>query len=142
MAKKRQVSEASKPVNKGGRPRVIFDDEETLNKLKTLAAGQHTQLEAAAMLGVSLATFEGFLRSSAKAREVWDEGRGHGQGSLRRMQFVAAEKGSVPMQIWLGKQYLAQKDKAEVENKHEIGESIKELWAALGAQRRGLIDGT
>lgn len=138
MRKKQQVE----PTSKAGRPKVIFEDDATFEKIKMLAAGQHTQAEAAAILGVSLATFEGFLRSSQKAREIWDEGRGSGQGSLRRMQFVAAQKGNVTMQIWLGKQYLGQKDKSEVENKHEIGESVKELWAAIGAQRRGLmIDG-
>ena len=31
------------------------------------------------------------------------------------MQFRSAENGSVPMQIWLGKQYLEQKEKQEVE---------------------------
>ncbi len=138
MRKKQEVEAKGKP----GRPKVIVADEPTLERVKMLAAGQHTQAEAAAILGVSLATFEGFLRSNEKAREVWEEGRGSGQGSLRRMQFLAAQKGNVTMQIWLGKQYLGQKDKSEVENKHEIGESVKELWAAIGAQRRGLtIDG-
>ena len=39
-----------------------------------------------------------------------DEGR----MSLRRMQWQAAEKGNSTMLVWLGKQYLNQKDKSEV----------------------------
>lgn len=37
-----------------------------------------------------------------------------GKSSLRRMQFRSAENGSVTMQIWLGKQYLGQKDIQDV----------------------------
>jgi hypothetical protein len=33
--------------------------------------------------------------------------------SLRRMQWQAAENGNPTMLVWLGKQYLNQKDKAE-----------------------------
>lgn len=38
---------------------------------------------------------------------------------LRDWQWKAAEKGSIPMLIWLGKQYLAQSER--VEQKTEIG---------------------
>ena len=37
-----------------------------------------------------------------------------GKASLRRMQYGAANKGNVTMQIWLGKQYLGQNDKQEI----------------------------
>jgi len=36
---------------------------------------------------------------------------GEGKVSLRRLQWASAKKGNVTMQIWLGKQYLAQSDK-------------------------------
>ena len=126
---------AKKPANPVGRPAKLVCDEATLEQLRIIAAGQHTQLEAAAILKVSIRTFEEFLRVNEKAREVWEEGRGNGQGSLRRMQFVAAQKGNVTMQIWLGKQYLGQKDRHE--STHEAGDSFKALWAELakrGAQ--------
>lgn len=115
-----------------GRPRILHDNEETLEKLKVIASGQHTQAEAAAILGVSLATFEGFLRHSEKAREIWDLGQGNGQASLRRMQWVTAKGGNVTMQIWLGKQYLGQRDQNHLVNQHELGSSFREVWAALG----------
>lgn len=38
---------------------------------------------------------------------------------LRQLQWGAAEKGSVPMLIWLGKQYLGQSDKADVSSRTE-----------------------
>ena len=53
--------------------------------------------------------------------EVFKVKRGKGQISLRRMQWKLAEKNPT-MAIWLGKQYLNQKDRqeivAEVENKN------------------------
>ena len=125
------------PVNKGGRPRILVADEETLDKLKIIASGQHTQLEAASIFGVSLATFEGFLRQHEEARAIWDLGVGNGRASLRRMQFMAAQKGSVPMQIWLGKQYLGQKDKSE--QTVDVGDTLKEVWAAIGEQRMKVV---
>ncbi len=132
---------APEPVNKGGRPRVLVPDAETLEKLNVIASRLHTQPEAAALLGVSLSTFEGFLRHHAEARDIWEGGQLTGRAAVRRMQFASAQKGSVPMQIWLGKQYIGQKDKSEVESRHEIGESVKELWALIGSQRRGLANG-
>lgn len=47
--------------------------------------------------------------------QVYKKYSSTGKISLRRMQFRSAENGSVPMQIWLGKQYLEQKEKQEVE---------------------------
>ncbi len=38
------------------------------------------------------------------------KGRAKGKTKLRQLQWQAAEKGNVTMQIWLGKQLLNQKD--------------------------------
>ena len=47
------------------------------------------------------------------SKEV-DKGREDGKKSLRRAQWHKAVKdGNVVMQIWLGKQYLGQRDKAD-----------------------------
>ena len=49
--------------------------------------------------------------------------------SLRRIQWKHAEK-SVPMAIWLGKQYLGQRDNIEVNNNNEMNkldELLKEI---------------
>ena len=40
-----------------------------------------------------------------------------GKISLRRYQFRQAEKGNASLLIWLGKQYLGQTDKQEIDSK-------------------------
>jgi hypothetical protein len=129
------------PVNKGGRPPTLVNDEETREKINAIATRLHTQPEAAALLGVSLSCFEKFLRAHEDVRHIWEGGALTGRAAIRRMQFASAQKGNVPMQIWLGKQYIGQKDKSEVETKHDIADSVKELWALVGQQRRGIADG-
>jgi len=42
-----------------------------------------------------------------------------GKASLRRMQWKAAGKGQPALLIWLGKQYLGQKDKSEISGDSE-----------------------
>ena len=42
------------------------------------------------------------------------KGKDAGKIRLRKMQWNAADRGSVPMLIWLGKQVLGQTDKQEV----------------------------
>jgi hypothetical protein len=39
---------------------------------------------------------------------------------LRTYQWRSAEKGNVTMQIWLGKQYLGQSDKLQVDEQYEL----------------------
>ena len=51
-------------------------------------------------------------------------GREHGKQSLKRMQFKAAEEGNAALLIWLGKQYLGQKDKVETEHTGKDGGPI------------------
>ena len=47
-------------------------------------------------------------------KELIEHGRAEGKKSLRRKQMeVGLEKGDVRMLIWLGKQYLDQKDQPE-----------------------------
>lgn len=102
--------------NKVGRPPSIVADQPTLDKLKLLGSAQHTVSEAAALLEVSKSCLYEFLESSKEAKAAYQDGLENGRASLRRMQFKNAQKGNVTMQIWLGKQYLGQKDKQEVES--------------------------
>lgn len=66
--------------------------------------------------------------------EVFKQKRGLGKISLRRSQWRLAEK-SATMAIWLGKQYLDQKDTQEVtiDNKDA---TIKEMDDYFAEQRR------
>ena len=79
-------------------------DVETIKKLAQMHA---TFDEIAQFCGVSTKTLQrNYVHLIKKGREM-------GKISLRRAQFEKALSGSVPMQIWLGKQHLDQKDKIE-----------------------------
>lgn len=115
----------SKAKNKGGRPPKIIADEKTIAVLKALAAVGATQLEAAMHLKVSETTFEGFLGKNKEAREAWDAGPPTFKLSLRRAQMKLALSGHATMLIWLGKQYLGQRDKSDVELAGKDGNPIQ-----------------
>ena len=87
-----------------GRPKKEIDYV-TVEKLANI---QCTQDEIASFLGISTRT----LQRDEQFMELFNRGRENGKMSLRRMQWKHAEK-SVPMAIWLGKQYLGQRDKVE-----------------------------
>lgn len=75
--------------------------------VEKLASIQCTMIEIAAVVGCSVDTLERrFADVIARAREK-------GKTSLRRMQWKSADEGSVPMQIWLGRNILGQSDKKE-----------------------------
>jgi hypothetical protein len=97
---------AERKKHPGGRPRIKID----YAACEKLARIMCTQSEIAEVLGVSLSTLEHdkeFLRIHKKGIEA-------GKASLRRMQWKSAEDGNVTSQIWLGKQYLGQRDKSEI----------------------------
>lgn len=50
-----------------------------------------------------------------------------GKMSLRRAQWKSAENGNVTMQIWLGKQWLGQKEQAEIDLSVNADETTKEM---------------
>src|SRR5712672_1533142 len=85
-----------------GRPKKFVD----LELAEKLAHIQCTQTEIASTLGVSVDT----LARNKNFAEIYKRGSEGGRKSLRRMQFESASKGSIAMQIWLGKQYLGQSD--------------------------------
>jgi hypothetical protein len=90
-------------------------DDRTLRQLRTLAAIQCTQKEAAGVLGVSenfLCTFLGPTGSKI-ARESWEAGRQEGRASIRRKQYEMAMRGNITMLIWWGKNNLGRSDKIE-----------------------------
>ena len=90
----------------GGRPpfEINYDDVERLGKMKC------TQEEIAAFLGCSVDT----LTRDEKFCGIYKRAMENGKMSLRRRQWEAAEAGNTTMLVWLGKQYLGQRDKQEV----------------------------
>lgn len=77
---------------------------------------QCTQQEVIAVLEVSRPTLHRWCKRTygMNFEQVFEQKSAMGKISLRRSQFKMAESKPV-MAIWLGKQYLGQKDKHEVE---------------------------
>ena len=99
--------------NKGGRPPALEPDARTLKTLRGLGKINATHVEAADVLGVSRETLERFLGKEKKAAQAFETGKSDGRISLRRAQFKAALAGNPTMLIWMGKQFLGQRDKIE-----------------------------
>ena len=87
-----------------GRPKFKIDYE-TVRKLASIMC---TESEIASFLGCDVRT----LQRDKDFVAVYKEGKETGKMSLRRMQWKLAEK-SYAMAIFLGKQYLGQKDVVE-----------------------------
>ena len=87
------------------RPKKYNIDKDQVEKLAALGC---TNSEIASFFGC-----EDSLISKSYSRNV-TKGKERGKTRLRQMQWRSAEKGSVPMLIWLGKQVLGQSDKQEI----------------------------
>ena len=94
----------------GGRPAIEFD----LDEVEKLGALQCTYAEVANWFGCSEKTIKRRSADDDEFREALERGKGRGRVSLRRTQFRMAEKNAA-MAIFLGKQFLGQEDKTEVE---------------------------
>ena len=95
------------------RPKIKID----YSTVEKLANIQCTQEEIANFLDVSVRT----LQRDDEFCRIYKKGQDNGRMSLRRYQYKLAEKNTA-MAIWLGKQYLGQKDKLEYND-----DSIKEI---------------
>lgn len=98
---------------KAGRPRKEID-QKTFEKLCGL---QCTKIEICAWFDIADKTLERWCSRvyGMTFSEIFAIKRSIGKVSLRRTQWQLAEK-SVPMAIFLGKNYLGQTDRAEVED--------------------------
>ena len=75
-------------------------------KLVRTLAGMHCTVdEIAVACGCSKDTLERRFMAEIQA------GRNEGKASLRRLQWLQAQKGNTAMLIWLGKQVLGQTDR-------------------------------
>jgi hypothetical protein len=94
-----------------GKKTILTDKEK--EQIEKLAAKFWTKPEIAAFMGMSANTFKDNFD------EIYVKGREAAKGRLRDLQLQSAIKGNVTMQIWLGKQYLGQSDKQEIDTKEE-----------------------
>ena len=106
----------SNPV---GRPRIRVDWEQIDDMLKIFCTAE----EIAGILSFSVDTLDRRCKedNGINFAEYSGQKRQHGKASLRRSQYVkATQEGNPTMQIWLGKQYLDQKDQIESKETKEI----------------------
>jgi len=102
-------------IIKRGRPATLKLDYLTLRLIDKLARIHCTQSEIAGVLGVRRETFNRWMSQNDEARVTFEEGFEHGSKSLRRAQFeVAIQDKNPTMLIWLGKQYLGQRDQNDM----------------------------
>lgn len=102
-------------------------------QFEQLCAIQCTEEEICAVLDVCTDTLEAWCKRTYKRRfsEVFREKRAGGKASLRRNQWRIAETNPT-MAIFLGKNYLGQKDKPEeVDAAEKILENMTTLADAL-----------
>jgi hypothetical protein len=112
--------------NPVGRPPIEIDYAACVKLARIMC----THSEIAEVLGVSISTLE----HDQQFLQVHKKGIEAGKASLRRMQWKSAEEGNVTSQIWLGKQYLGQRDKRDTEVTGKDGEPIKqEIKAEVSA---------
>lgn len=105
---------------------------------ENLCGIQCTKMEICDFFEITDKTLERWCKRTYKKSfsEVFRAKRGNGKISLRRTQWQQAQK-SVPMSIWLGKQYLDQReplsdlDLARLEKEKAQTEFIKEQTKAI-----------
>lgn len=114
------------------RPRKEIDQKQFEN----LCGLQCTLEEICGWFGCCTDTLEAWCKRTYKQNfsEVFRQKRGLGQISLRRSQWRLAEK-NANMAIWLGKQYLGQRDDVnlsiEKREPDELSKSLEELGKEL-----------
>lgn len=107
-----------------GRPKKQID----YKTVEKLASIQCTQEEIANFLELSVRT----LQRDEEFCRIYKKGQDSGKMSVRRMQFKLAENNAT-MAIWLGKQYLKQKD--IIEENHNLDNGIlNDLIGAINAK--------
>jgi hypothetical protein len=85
--------------------------------------------EIAAVVGLSRSSLYARLGTDPELTAAIDRGRSLGKVTLRRLQWRSAMDGNVSMLIWLGKQWLGQKDRPETE--HGVTKSLEQVLREL-----------
>ena len=111
-----------------GRPRVEIDKEQ----LKQLCKLNCTVEEIGAFFDCNKKTIERRMHDDPELKEIIQQGRELGKISIRREQYKIMENGNAAMAIWLGKQYLGQRDRSEIEvNSESLEVALQDLADAL-----------
>ena len=104
------------------------------SQFESLCAMQCTEEEICSFFNISEDTLVRWCKATYDGKnfaEVFAEKRLLGRISLRRHQMRLAETNAT-MLIWLGKQYLGQKDEQTIEINRNIDESLKAMDEYFG----------
>lgn len=109
------------------RPQIEIDQKQ----FEKLCKLQCTQTEIASYFGCSVDTIDRWCKREYELSfaEVFREKREAGHVSLRRLQWQHAEK-NAGMAMFLGKQYLGQRDNLAVETTHQFS-AIEQIARSL-----------
>lgn len=133
------VAERQKP---GPKPKLEMS-ESLLDQIRALGRIQATVEEVASVLRVSERTLQNFFASYPEAKLAHEDGKFEGHASLRRKQFAMADK-NASMAIWLGKQYLGQREPVQQIETGGPGDfadlSDEELEAQIEAEMQRRLD--
>lgn len=104
-----------------------------VGQLERMASIGCTEQEIAYLCSVSYATVKNLLASSDVHRHAFERGHAKMCHSLRQAQYNSAiNKGNVTAQIWLGKQYLGQREPGPLPlEKNEFGQYTEEELMGL-----------
>jgi len=108
-----------------GRPQIEIDKEE----FEKLCGFQSTLQEITGWFKCSEKDIESWCKRTYKAAfsDIYQKLSTDGKSKLRRAQYQKALEGNVTMLIFLGRQYLDQKDKTKIDN----AEALEKLDAIL-----------
>ena len=109
-----------------GRPKFQID----YGKVEAMASVMATEIEIASFLGCDVRT----LQRDSEFCRIYKKGLDEGKMSLRRKQFKLADR-NASMAIFLGKQYLGQRDTFEVNNTDELNK-VTELLNKLSQEAK------
>lgn len=114
-----------------GRPKIQIDHE----LLKKMCQIQCTRSEMCGILDISEKTLDRIIKDEYDMTfsTFFKKYSAGGKMSLRRAQFKkAVEDGNTAMLIWLGKQYLGQRDNIDIDNGQEsVSKKMAEVLTQL-----------
>jgi hypothetical protein len=107
MDKEIQLIDNSKKI---GRPNFEFTPK-ILEQVKTMASYMCSKAEIGKIIGCSEST----INRNQSAQEAWEQGVALAKQAIRKTQFdIATKLNSSIMAMWLGKVYLGQTDKIQI----------------------------
>lgn len=113
LTKARRKKKPGPKPGTGGRPQSIHIDWEKVKLMAQCHTGGET---IANILGISYDSLARYCKKEhgMTFKEFYRMHEGAGKASLRQVQMNVALKGNPQMLVWLGKQYLGQKERNEI----------------------------